>query len=186
MNPIAYTMPEAKFRTVKKRENRKLQVVPAFAERQLFSGNPSLPANHIGGPAPATKRAARKLHAAASKSEKKVRGSFFAPASWWPVAVGLFLSGFAPEWQAMAAQGGIWAMRAFFPLTLLAAHSEIGMDSYFAAHAPQLALYLQLPLEGLLTKLSLDRGMGLKSAVAQLALVHGICVLVLWLLSMQA
>jgi hypothetical protein len=49
---------------------------------------------------------------------------------------------------------------------------------------PHAALYLQIPLEGLLTKLTLDRGKSLLSAAVQLILVHFVATLVLYLLSM--
>lgn len=181
MNQIAYTMPEAKFRSTKKRTTAKLQVVPSFAESQIFSTKPVIAAIQAANTTQPQILAKVEKPAPAVKTKK----SFLNPVSWWPVAVGLFLTGFASDFYAVAAQGGIWVLRAAFPLSLLANHSGVGLDTHFAASGPQLALYLQLPLEGLLTKLSLDRGMGLKSAIAQLTLVHGVCVLVLWMLTMQ-
>lgn len=120
------------------------------------------------------------------KAKKAQRKPGEAIASWWPVAVGMFLCGFAPEWHAMAVQAGIWAERIAFPLTLLATHREIGIDSKMASVLPQAALYLQFPLEGLLTKFTLDRGKSLKAAIMQLVLVHGIAAFVLWLISFSA
>lgn len=84
----------------------------------------------------------------------------------------------------MALQIGVWAERFAFPLTLLAAHR--GIDSHMVGTLPQAALYLQLPLEGLLTKLTLDRGKNLKAAIMQLLLLHGIAAVVLWLISLSA
>lgn len=115
------------------------------------------------------------------KAKKAQRKPSEAIASWWPVAVGIFLCGFASEWHAMAAQIGVWAERFAFPLTLFAAHR--GIDSHMANGLPQAALYLQLPLEGLLTKFTLDRGKSFKAAILQLLLVHGIAAIVLWLIS---
>jgi hypothetical protein len=117
----------------------------------------------------------------AAKPKKTARSEQIA--SWWPVAVSIFLCGFVPEWHAMAVQAGIWALRLTFPLSLLATHREIGIDAQMAAILPQAALYLQLPLEGLLTKLTLDRGKSLKAAIAQLFLIHGVAALVLWLVT---
>ena len=48
---------------------------------------------------------------------------------------------------------------------------------------PQIALYAQLPLEGLLTMVTLARGRSLKSAIAQLFLVHAVAGFVLWLIT---
>jgi hypothetical protein len=84
----------------------------------------------------------------------------------------------------MAVQGGVWAERFTFPLTLLAAHRESGLDDQMATMLPQIALYLQLPLEGLLTMFTLARGQSLKVAFLQLVSIHAVCTLVLWLLSL--
>ena len=118
------------------------------------------------------------------KAKKAQRKPGEAIASWWPVAIGMFLCGFAPKWHAMTVQIGVWAERFAFPLTLFAAHR--GINSHMASTLPQAALYLQLPLEGLLTKLTLDRGRGLKAAIMQLVLAHGIAAVVLWLISFSS
>jgi hypothetical protein len=46
-------------------------------------------------------------------------------------------------------------------------------------------LYLQFPLEGLLTKNSLSRGYKISSALGQLVFLHAVCVIVLWLVSLD-
>ena len=84
----------------------------------------------------------------------------------------------------MAVQIGVWAERFAFPLTMFVAHR--GIDSHTANALPQAALYLQLPLEGLLAKLILDRRKSLKAAITQLLLIHGIAAIVLWLISFSA
>jgi hypothetical protein len=94
----------------------------------------------------------------------------------------LFLTGFVTDFQSLAAQFGEWGLRLAFPLAQLAMHSEVGLP----ASAPQTALYLQLPLEGLLTKITLDRGKSLRAAIAQLFLVHAVAAFVLWLMTYQA
>jgi hypothetical protein len=166
MSDIAGTMPEAKFRTTKKR----VQSVPAaqLSSRMQVSVAEAPPMPVL-------------QENAAAKPKKRTRGEQIA--SWWPVAVAIFLCGFVPEWHEMAAQAGIWALRLTFPLSLLATHREIGIDAQMAAILPQAALYLQLPLEGLLTKITLDRGKSLKAAIAQLFLIHGVATLVLWLVT---
>ncbi len=177
MSQIAYTMPEAKFRSTKKR----VQPVRSNMSTSTTVSVTFAEAAHASAEAMPMPRAK------VVKAEKKKAmdaPSIFSIASWWPVAVGIFLSGFAPEWHSMFAQAGIWALRATFPLTILATHREIGLDDQFAAMAPQIALYVQLPLEGLLTMFTLARGRSLQAAVIQLILVHAVCVLVLWLLTM--
>lgn len=126
---------------------------------------------------------APKAAAAPAKPKAKKQKPGATLASWWPVAVGIFLCGFVSEWYAIAVQWGVWAERFFFPLTLLAQHREIGISEHMAATAPQAALYLQLPLEGLYMKLTLDRGHGLKASVVQITLIHAVCAFVLWLLT---
>lgn len=162
MNQIATTMPEAKFRTTKKRVQPVRSIRTSEFAHEVKAFQP------------------RQEKATAKTGSKKIRINFVA---FWPVAVGLFLAGFAPEWQTMASQAGVWAMRIAFPFALLATHREVGIDSQMATMLPQIALYAQLPLDGLLTMLTLARGKSLKSAVAQLLLVHGVCAFVLWLLT---
>jgi hypothetical protein len=140
-----------------------------------------LPATPLA--AGAVKVSTEKVSTEKPKAAKANRKPGEAVAAWWPLAVGMFLSGFAPEWYATAAQAGVWALRALFPLALLATHRGIGIDGQMAAILPQAALYLQLPLDGLLTKLTLDRGRSLKAAIAQLFLVHGVAAFVLWLIT---
>jgi hypothetical protein len=175
MSHIAATMPEAKYRSTKKRV-QPVRSTPASHRTQ---------AAQVATVAPTAVVHAATDQALPIKKQKAARKPGEAIASWWPVGVGIFLSGFAPEWHAMASEAGIWALRALFPLTLLATHREIGLDDQMAAILPQAAIYLQLPLEGLLTKLTLDRGKGLKAAIVQLILIHGVSTLVLWLLSLK-
>jgi hypothetical protein len=160
MQQIAGTMPEQKFRSTKKR------VQPNHPLKQTSTAAQALPA------------VAKKEKA---KAEKKQSG--IGLASWWPVAVGLFLCGFTPEWMAMMQQAGVWAVRFTFPLALLATHKDIGISDHWAPMMPQIALYAQLPLEGLLTKLTLSSGRSLKAAIVQLILVHAVAAFVLWLLT---
>jgi hypothetical protein len=170
MSKIAQTMPEPRFQSTKKR------VQPV---RSALSSGSNAAAAAIVAQAVAAKAEAT------VKTAKAQRKPGEAIASWWPVAVGMFLCGFAPEWHAMAVQAGVWAERIAFPLTMLATHREIGIDRQMASVLPQAALYLQLPLEGLLTKITLDRGKSLKAAVMQLVLVHGVAAFVLWLISFK-
>jgi len=176
MSHIAATMPEAKYRT--KKRVQAVRSIPS-AQRTATAVTTMMPVMAVQAAAVQT------MPVSKDQVKKKVaRKPGAAIAAWWPVAVGIFLSGFAPEWYAMATQAGIWALRLTFPLALLATHREIGIDDQFATILPHAAIYLQLPLEGLLTKLTLDSGKSLKAAIAQSFMVHGVCMLVLWLLSM--
>lgn len=154
MPQIANTLPEPRHQSIKKRVAQ--------------------PANDA--PSPLVQTQEQKPKAEKAKSDKKPGAAI---ASWWPVGVGIFLSGFAPEWYSMLSQAGEWPVRLAFPLVLVATHRDVGMG----ASAPQMALFLQLPIEGLITKLSLSRGISLKSALAQLILIHLVSAFVLWLVS---
>jgi len=166
MDPIADTMPEARYRKIKK----KTQPVDQAPARMTAVLEPATAAAKAPSAAPAK----------ASKSKKKPGGAL---AAWWPVGVGVFLCGFAPEWRQTAAEIGVWAERLLFPLALLVQHHEIGAIGRMAEIAPKAALYLQLPLEGLLTKLTLDLGKSLRSAILLLIGLHLIGAGTLWLLT---
>jgi hypothetical protein len=159
MREIAGTLPEPKHQRIRKRP---MVAVSAMA-----------PVAHIR-PVKTTETKLEAATPAKAKTEKKKTGALIA--SWWPVGVGIFLSGFAPEWFSMFSQAGIWGVRLAFPLVLVATQGHIGLSEHTA-------LYLQLPIEGLVTKLSLDRGMSLKLAAMQLVLIHLVSAFVLWLIT---
>jgi hypothetical protein len=165
MNQTAATMPEAKYRTTKKRAQPVRSIRNSEFAEELKTLNSA-------------------QQKATAKSKTKKIGINLGVV--WPIAVGLFLSGFAPEWQAMANQIGVWAMRFAFPFALLATHTEVGIDAQMATVLPQMALYSQLPLDGLLAAVMLSRSKSLKATVAQLILVHAVCAFVLWLITFSA
>jgi hypothetical protein len=172
MNPIAGTMPEAKFRKTKK------QAKPdsSFRYSEFAHEVKAVKAQ------PKQVKATQEMAKAESKPKEK---SKFSIASFWPVAVGLFLSGFAAEWHGMAAQIGLWGMRFTFPLSLIAErHDLLGLDPQMSALLPTVALYAQLPLDGVLLMLTLARSRSLMAAVVQVTLVHAVCAFVLWLITM--
>jgi hypothetical protein len=120
------------------------------------------------------------------KKAKEEEEGGFGLVSLWPLAVGIFLSGFAPEWQAIATQAGIWVLRFTFPFALLAAHREIGIDAHMATVLPQLAVFLQLPIDGTLLMLSMLRSRSLMNAIVQVTAIHALCAFVLWLVASGA
>ncbi len=170
-------MPDPRLRTTKKR------VQPVRSNAAATGPNPAAASAAAGlaeGHAPAQVAV---VGTPAKKASKPARKLSQAIASWWPFAVAIFLTGFAQEWHSMAVAGGVWYERVFFPLSLLAGQREIGLSSQPASNLPQMAILLQLPLEGLWTKFALDRGTSLKMVVAQLIGLHAVCVLVLWLIT---
>jgi len=74
-------------------------------------------------------------------------------------------------------------MRLIFPYVLLPGQREVGLSEELTRTLPQLMLYLQFPLEGLLTRLTFRRGIGLAGALGQLIFLHAIGALVLFLVS---
>jgi hypothetical protein len=103
--------------------------------------------------------------------------------AWWPVFAGVLLAFFAPPLRNLALQWEPWGMRLLFPYVLLAGRQEVGLSDELARTLPQLMLYLQFPLEGLLTRMTFSRGIGLAGALGQLLFLHAIGALVLFLIS---
>jgi hypothetical protein len=165
-------MPEPKYRSTKKR----VQPVTAIRTSEF--------AQEVKALKPEAKAKEAAIHLVEGNAEAKLAGKMgLKLTSFWPVAVGLFLSGFAPEWHAMAAQAGLWAMRFTFPYAMLATHREIGIDARMAGLLPQFAIFAQLPLDGLMMTLAIARGKNLKTAIVQVTMVHALCAFVLWLLT---
>jgi hypothetical protein len=159
MKQIAGTLPEPKMQSVKRKSaSQAAATLPPVQEREVKT---------------------KKEKAGAKKSR-------FGLVSFWPLAVAVFLAGFAPEWHSMAVQAGIWVMRFTFPYSLLASHRTMGLDGQMTTIMPQLALYAQLPIDGILMMLLLAFGRTLKSAIVQLLLLHAVCALVLWLITFAA
>jgi hypothetical protein len=167
MNQPAGTMPEAKFRSTKK------QATPASAIR----------VSEFAHEAAALKPKPQKVEAKAKAPKGEKTGLTLA--SFWPIAVGLFLSGFAAEWHGMAEQIGIWGMRFTFPFSLIATQKDLlGISNHTADVLPTIAVYAQLPIDGLLLMLTKMRTKSLPSAILQVTLIHAVCAFVLWLVTM--
>lgn len=103
--------------------------------------------------------------------------------AWWPVAAGVALACLAPQLRTMLTAFDPWGMRAVFPFALVLGRHEIGMSDELTRTLPQMMLFLQFPLEGLLTKFNLDRGVRLTAALTQIFFLHAVCAFVLWLVS---
>jgi hypothetical protein len=103
--------------------------------------------------------------------------------TWWPVAAGVALAFLAPWLRAQLTPLEPWGMRIVFPFVLLAGRPELGLSDELTRTLPQLMLLLQFFLEGLLTKFSINRGIKIAKALIQLVFLHGVCLLVLWLIS---
>ena len=172
MSHTAYTMPEPKYRSTRKR----VQPVSSIQTSEF--------AQEVKSIQPAKQAAQAKIHLVEEKAEaRQAEKPAIKLTSFWPVAVGLFLAGFAPEWHSIAVQAGVWVMRITFPFAMLATHREIGIDAQMAGLLPQFAVFAQLPIDGLMMALSMIRGKSLKTAILQVTSVHLLCAFVLWLLT---
>lgn len=113
----------------------------------------------------------------------RVDHSLKASVEYWPVAVGIALSFFAPELRVLVEPFGQWGMWVVFPFVALAHRPEVYMGDYMAAMLPMAMLYLQFPLEGLLAKAILKGRVTPPRVILQVVYFHSLCILELWLVS---
>ena len=123
---------------------------------------------------------------AAAKEIKSEPAKVFRWTSWLPIAAGIAISSMAPQLFGLAGHWNPWGQRVLFPLVQLVGLHEIGMSDELTRTLPQLMLYLQFPLEGLLVASNLRRGMQPGRAFAPLPGLHFVCALVLWIVALGA
>jgi hypothetical protein len=105
---------------------------------------------------------------------------------WWPLAAGIAISCIAPQLRDLVSGWDPWGMRIVFPYVLLCGRRELGLSDEMTRMLPQIMLFLQFPLEGLLTRFTFSRGIRLPGALLQLLLIHGLGAVVLTLLALPA
>jgi hypothetical protein len=115
------------------------------------------------------------------KAEKKSGASWV---SWLPIAAGIALGSVAPQLFAFAAHWNPWGLRVVFPYVQLCALHEIGMSDELTRTIPQLMLYLQFPLEGLLVASNMRRGARFAAAIGPVPGLHFVGGLVLWIVAL--
>jgi hypothetical protein len=103
--------------------------------------------------------------------------------SYWPVAVGIVLACFAPLLRDLVAPIEPWGMRLVFPFAVLAGRPELYMGNEMARILPQIMLFLQFPIEGLLARYFLSKRVTLSAVGGQVFFVHFLCAVQLWLVS---
>jgi hypothetical protein len=104
-------------------------------------------------------------------------------ASYWPVALGMVISIFAPQIRDFADLFRPWGLWVTFPMVALSIRPEIYMGSTVASFLPAAMLYLQFPLEGLLAKVALKGNVTVYGVIVQVVFFHGLCIMDLWLLN---
>jgi hypothetical protein len=102
---------------------------------------------------------------------------------YWPVAVGIILSFFAPQVRDLLAPVGQWAMWLIFPFVVIAQRPEIYMGDQMAVILPMVMLYIQFPLEGLLAKIALKGNVTISGVAGQFLFYHLLGVTELWLVN---
>jgi hypothetical protein len=124
----------------------------------------------------------KQAKAAAASPTRQAKGA--GQSRWAPVAVGIALGSLAPAIYALAALWDPWGLRIVFPFVRLVGLREFGISHELARTLPQLMLYLQFPLEGLLVASNLRRGMKLGAAMGPIPGLHFVGALVLWIVAL--
>jgi hypothetical protein len=104
-------------------------------------------------------------------------------AEYWPVAVGIVISSFAPQIVALVSPFRPWGMWLAFPFASIASRPELGMNEGLAATLPLIILYAQFPLEGLLARFALRGRVTVLRVLGQMLFLHLLGALELWLVS---
>lgn len=105
--------------------------------------------------------------------------------SWWPVLIGVAAGIWAPALHHQLEDLAPWAVRLVFPFMELLGREEIGLSDELRKNLPQIMLFMQFPLEGLLTRLTL-RQARMGRAVGQLVFLHLVASLILWIITAKA
>lgn len=99
----------------------------------------------------------------------------------WPIGVGMLLAVCAPMLSDILAVFKPWGMWIVFPFAELCARPELHMGGGFQQMAPQVMLFLQFPLEGLMAKKFLKGRCTVSGVSGQVLLYHLLGATQLWL-----
>jgi len=100
------------------------------------------------------------------------------------LAAGIVLGFLSPQLHSLASLWDPWGLRIVFPFVQVLGLREIGIGDELNRSLPQLMLYLQFPLEGLLVAMNLRQGRSLAMAIGPLPGLHFVCGLVLWIVAL--
>ena len=101
----------------------------------------------------------------------------------WPVLMGISIACFAPVLRDLVSPLGPWGARALFPLAALAGYRGVHFGAFMSRVLPQILLYAQFPLEGLLVKIALRNRITVAGAAAQVIIFHLLSAAGLWLIN---
>jgi len=99
----------------------------------------------------------------------------------WPIGVGMLLAMCAPMLSDILAVIKPWGMWIVFPFVELCARPELHMGGDFQQFAPQVMLFLQFPLEGLMAKKFLKGRCTVTGVSGHVLLYHLLGATQLWL-----
>ncbi len=102
---------------------------------------------------------------------------------YWPVAVGVVISFFAPQMRDMLSPFQQWGTWLVFPFVALAQRPEVYMGDKMAVLLPMVMLYAQFPLEGYLAKVILRGNVTVAAVAGQVLFIHALGIVELWLVS---
>jgi hypothetical protein len=116
------------------------------------------------------------------RRERQAR-SFRYWATYWPVAVGVLLSAYAPLLRDLAAGYASWDATLLFPLSAVAGQQGLNLTSGTAQSLAQFFLFAQFPLDGLLARMILKHRPTMMSVCGHVAGLHTLAVLYIALVS---
>lgn len=130
-----------------------------------------------------TAPAREKRRTAASRNtsrKRKSRKSSSWLAVWWPLLLGIAVTPFAIHAASIMALAGPAALMALYPWVLLLKSPALGLGNGLGDNLPQLLMYIQFPLYGVLMALIL-RSKSLWIALAAAAGTHIVAMLAIFL-----
>jgi hypothetical protein len=102
----------------------------------------------------------------------------------WPLAGGFILALCAPYLYSDLLWAPHWAMWIVFPFVVLTGRRDLGLNGDLTTILPQVVLYIQFPVEGILAYLSLSRRAPVAVALAPALFLHAAGWFILAMLSM--
>jgi len=101
----------------------------------------------------------------------------------WPVAVGAGLACCAPQLRDLVSPYEPWGMWILFPFVAIAKRPEMQFGGEISRMMPQIMLYAQFPLEGLLARIFLRKRVTLPGVARLIFFVHFLAAAELCLVS---
>jgi hypothetical protein len=101
----------------------------------------------------------------------------------WPVAVGAGLACCAPQLRDLVSSCQPWGMWILFPFVAIAKRPEMQFGGEISRMMPQIMLYAQFPLEGLLARIILKKRVTLPGVARLIFFVHFLAAAELCLVS---